>query len=60
MQPPRPIADRTIRDTLADPANLRDFLRAAVPDVADLLDYEHMRPVPRETFTDDWHGRMCS
>jgi hypothetical protein len=46
-----------VRDTLQTPANLRDFLRDALPDVADRLDYAKMRPLEREIVGGDWRVR---
>jgi len=46
-----------MRDTLRDPGNLRDFLRACVPLLADLFDYAAMRHLSRDFFADDWRGR---
>jgi hypothetical protein len=51
---PRPLPDRMIRESLQTPANLRDFLRDCVPDIADRLDYSRLRPLEREMLTDDW------
>ncbi len=57
MRPPRQLGDRVMRDTLRDPANLRDFLRACVPDLADQFDFAAIEDVSRDFFTDDWRGR---
>jgi hypothetical protein len=57
MRPPRHLADHMIRESLSEPANLEDFLRQAVPELADHLDFSQVQPVPREFFSEDWHGR---
>jgi hypothetical protein len=54
---PRKTPDRMIRDSLQDPANLRDFLRDALPAVADHLDYAKLRPLEREIIGGDWRVR---
>ncbi len=51
---PRQLPDRMIRESLQTPANLRDFLKDCVPDVADHLDYSKLRPLERDMLTDDW------
>lgn len=45
---PRQLPDRMIRESLQVPANLRDFLRDCVPEVADHLDYSRLRPLERQ------------
>jgi hypothetical protein len=55
--PPRDVTDRMMRQSLRDPDNLRDFLRSAVPDLADSFDYQQARLVDREYFLEDWRRR---
>ncbi len=50
--------DRSLRDLLGKPPNLRDFLAEAVPDLASHLEVERMRPVPREFLTPNWRRRI--
>ncbi len=60
MQPPgspRDLPDRIIRQSLRNPANLRDFLRAVVPQLADGFVCEQARLLDREFFLDDWRRR---
>ncbi len=57
MQPPRQTTDRMLRDSLQRPSNLRDFLADARPELVGGFDFDHVRPLPREFFTADWHGR---
>jgi len=45
-EPPRDLADRVIREALQHPANLRAFLRQAVPTLADAFDCERGRFLP--------------
>lgn len=54
---PREIPDRMIRRSLENPANLRDFLRFAVPQLADGFDFAGLEPLGREFFSDDWRLR---
>jgi hypothetical protein len=54
---PRNLSDRIFRDSLQHQANLRAFLREAVPDLADGFDYERARPLLREFPVDDWRHR---
>jgi Putative transposase, YhgA-like len=49
--------DRALREMLARPENLREFLAAAVPDLADGFDVDRMRPAPREYFLGNWRRR---
>jgi predicted transposase YdaD len=60
MQPPpspRDLPDRILRRSLQHPANLRDFLRAVVPQLADGFVCERARLLDREFFLDDWRRR---
>jgi hypothetical protein len=50
---PRDAIDRAIRESLSLPANLREFLRAAVPQLANGFDCERARLLDREFFLDD-------
>src|SRR2546421_642360 len=54
---PRDLADRVIRESLHHPANLRAFLRQAVPALADGFDCERSRLLDREFPLDDWRRR---
>jgi hypothetical protein len=56
-QPPRKAEDRYLRQTLSDPANLRDFLQQAVPQLAAGFVYEQARLLDREFPTEDWRQR---
>jgi hypothetical protein len=56
-EPPRQALGRMIRDSLQVPGNLCDFLRAAVPAVADHFDYGRLRPLEREMIGGDWRAR---
>ena len=56
-QPPRDLSDRVIRHALCHPANLRAFLRQAVPALADGFDCDRLRLLDREFPTDDWRRR---
>jgi hypothetical protein len=56
-QPPRKAEDRYLRKTLSDPANLRDFLQQAVPQLAAGFIYEQARLLDREFPTEDWRQR---
>jgi hypothetical protein len=56
-EPPRDLNDRVVRQSLRDPDNLRDFLRSAVPELADGFDYRQARLVDREYFLGDWRRR---
>lgn len=49
--------DRSLRELLAHPANLRDLLEAAVPDLADRFEWEHLEAIDRDFLLPDWRGR---
>jgi hypothetical protein len=49
--------DRALRQSLQQPANLRAFLRQAVPELADGFVYEQARLLDREFPLDDWRRR---
>jgi hypothetical protein len=51
------LPDRVIRQSLGNPANLRDVLRHAVPPVADGFVCEQARLLDREFVVDDWRRR---
>jgi Putative transposase, YhgA-like len=51
--------DRAIRQLLSQPDNLREFLAAVVPDLADGFEVERMRPAPREYFLGNWRRRSA-
>jgi hypothetical protein len=54
---PRTLSDHLVRDALRSAANLRDFLRAAVPKLADGFDYTRVQEAPREFLTEHWRSR---
>src|SRR6266705_533076 len=56
-EPPRDLADRMIRQALRHPANLRAFLRQAVPTLADGFDCDRARLLDREFPLEDWRRR---
>jgi hypothetical protein len=56
-EPPRDLPDRVIRQALRHPANLRAFLRRAVPALADGFDCDRLRLLDREFPLDDWRRR---
>src|SRR5947209_14803034 len=56
-EPPRDLPDRIIRQALRHPANLRAFLRQAVPALADGFDCDRRRLLDREFPLDDWRRR---
>ncbi len=58
-EPLHDLLDRWVRETLLHPANLRSFLRAAVPDLADAFDCDHARLLDREFPMDDWRRRAA-
>jgi hypothetical protein len=49
--------DRAIRRLLETPANLRELLTAAVPDIAPHLDYERIEWQDRSFLMEDWRNR---
>lgn len=53
----RQLPDRTIRDALADPRNLRELVAAVAPQLVDGLDFSRMRAIEREFRLEDWRGR---
>jgi hypothetical protein len=55
--PPRDLPDRVLRQALRHPANLRAFLRQAVPALADGFDCDRLRLLDREFPIDDWRRR---
>jgi hypothetical protein len=55
--PPRDLPDRVIRQSLRHPANLRAFLRQAVPQLADGFDCDRARFLDRAFPLDDWRHR---
>jgi hypothetical protein len=56
-EPPRDLTDRVMRQSLRDADNLRDFVRSAVPELADGFDDQQARLVDREYFLGDWRRR---
>lgn len=58
-EPPRNLPDQVIRDSLQDRDNLREFLHAAIPELADGFDYERAQPMERDFLMEDWRGRTA-
>src|SRR5947209_8130916 len=56
-EPPHDLPDRMIRQALRHPANLRAFLRQAVPVLADGFDCDRARLLDREFPMEDWRRR---
>jgi hypothetical protein len=54
---PRDFTDRVLCELLGKPENLREFLRAVVPDLVDNFDFERMRPAPQEFLVGNWRRR---
>ncbi len=54
---PRDFADVICRDALKRPANLRDFVSAALPDLASHLDFDRAKLIDNEFPLDDWRRR---
>ena len=53
----RDFADRALRDELRNPENVRDFVREALPDLVDRLDFSKMSIVDREFLLPDYEVR---
>jgi hypothetical protein len=49
--------DRAFRDALEQPANLRDVLVEAVPDIAPHLEFDHTHYIKPDFLLEDWRGR---
>jgi hypothetical protein len=49
--------DRSIRQQLENPENLRDLLSDALPDLAAGFDYSRVEWLPRDCLLEDWRGR---
>lgn len=58
-EPPRNLPDQVIRDSLKDPANLREFLQAAIPQLADQFDCARAQEVSPEFPMEDWRSRTA-
>lgn len=56
-EPVRDFADKIMREALQAPANLRDLLRARVPDLADGFDFDHVHSIPSQFLVPDGRGR---
>ena len=56
-EPLHDFADRSMRDSLESPANLRGFLFDAIPKLAPNLLFPQMRYLPRKFLLEDWRGR---
>ncbi len=56
-EPIRDLADRTIREALQNPENLRQFLEQAVPELAAGFDCTRARLLDREFPLEDWRRR---
>ncbi len=54
---PHDFADRMMRETLSQPANLRELVGRVIPDLAPQLDFPKMKPVPRTFLLDDYRER---
>ena len=53
----REFSDRSIRELLQKPENLRELLEEALPDHADRFDVERMKPAPAEFLLGNWRRR---
>jgi hypothetical protein len=49
--------DRALRDLLSKAENLREFLTAAVPELAPGFDVDRMREAPKEFLLGNWRRR---
>lgn len=58
-EPPRNLPDQVIRDSLKNRANLREFLHAAVPELAAGFDYDRAEEISREFPMEDWRVRTA-
>jgi hypothetical protein len=56
-EPPRDLPDRAVREALCRPANLRSFLRQAVPALADGFDCDRAQLLERQFPLPDWRRR---
>ncbi len=56
-EPPRNLPDQIIRDSLKDAANLREFLHAAIPELAGGFDCERATEISRDFPMEDWRTR---
>jgi hypothetical protein len=54
---PRQTPERIIRTSLADAANLRDFLTSALPNLVSQFDLTRLEQRPVTFFSDDWRER---
>jgi hypothetical protein len=54
---PRDLTDRLMRQSLRQPANLRDFLAYVVPDLTGGFVFERAQLLDREFFAEDWRRR---
>ncbi len=50
-------ADRSIREQLQHPENLRDLLADALPDLVAGFDFSRVECLPRDFLLEDWRGR---
>lgn len=55
--PVRDFVDRSLRELLSTPVNMRGFLEEVVPQLAGGFDFEKMRPARREYFLGNWRSR---
>jgi len=53
----RDYADKTIRESLLQPENLRDFVHARVPHLADRFDFAQRKFIPPQVLLPDGRGR---
>ena len=49
--------DRSIREELEHPENLRDLLSDVLPNLAAGFDYNRVERLPRDFLLEDWRGR---
>lgn len=54
---PRDFADSIYRESLKQPENLRDLVRAVLPDIADRFAFDRAELLDREFPLDDWRRR---
>ncbi|MGH7170881.1 MAG: Rpn family recombination-promoting nuclease/putative transposase, partial [Gemmataceae bacterium] len=58
-EPPRNLPDQVIRDSLRDHANLREFLHAAIPELAAGFDCERAKLISPNFPMEDWRSRTA-
>lgn len=55
--PASAFADKAFREELRKPVNLRAFLRRAIPEIAERLDFDHVEYPETKLPFDDWRSR---